>query len=150
MWAFRISPFNSTVVRLKLLAYAVYRPAQPDFNSTVVRLKLFSIRADPQDIPEFQFHCGAIKTFWTARKPHPDRRFQFHCGAIKTGVGLEDLVYEGDVRFQFHCGAIKTLQEREVVTLVKYFNSTVVRLKLRGVSKSVPPSKKISIPLWCD
>ena len=108
-----------SICRLKLTTTVVY------FNSTMVRLKVLTTIAGSTALAGFQFHYGTIKRFWFARWPLAVRLFQFHYGTIKRKWRLQPK------------------------RLICYFNSTMVRLKVRCVIL-IWQIKVISIPLWYD
>ena len=56
-------------------------------------------------------------------------KFQFHYGTIKSRLVAEAFIPND--KFQFHYGTIKSLKRLRQPTKQSYFNSTMVRLKVR-------------------
>jgi len=55
-------------------------------------------------------------------------KFQFHYGSVKSRIAGKRL-YEMSI-FQFHYGSVKSgLKSNQMTSLVRNFNSTMVRLK---------------------
>ena len=76
-------------------------------------------------VSEFQFHYGTIK------------RIPFVANTFLVKI------------FQFHYGTIKSLIRKSEKMALRYFNSTMVRLKGLRLKRSCSRTC-ISIPLWYD
>ena len=114
-----------TIKRTKALVHTI--TIYVYFNSTMVRLKV-RYRQDAHSVLSFQFHYGTIKSFALVYACSFAASFQFHYGTIKR---IKKWNKELDQKeFQFHYGTIKSFCLVNVVTLVEYFNSTMVRLKV--------------------
>ncbi len=119
----------------------------------------------------FQSHCGAIGTGRTSPKTSRHPSFQSHCGAI--GTSPRHLSAGTLFAFQSHCGAIGTGLAAcrgtdhhppfnptvvrlghpgldAVEQLLVPFNPTVVRLGPGWQAGRPSPTRRLSIPLWCD
>ena len=81
----RYDPFQFHCGTIKTPQYqSVSFSIGSNFNSTVVRLKLLAARKLLPTPKRFQFHCGTIKTAHFALLLLCEELFQFHCGTIKT------------------------------------------------------------------
>ena len=107
-------------------------------------------------LPKFQFHYGTIKSKREDLSLYPLHyinstmvrlkdnqnadcikqaiQFQFHYGTIKSLDAKENLF--GYSRFQFHYGTIKSSLVHCRLIRLRYFNSTMVRLKVSCSSAS--------------
>ena len=98
-----------------------------NFNSTMVRLKGTGQHAAHYR-HAFQFHYGTIKRkarcYWCSI----NSKFQFHYGTIKRRKSAEEAAKAAI--FQFHYGTIKRKMTPTFKKCEKYFNSTMVRLKV--------------------
>ncbi len=70
-----------------------------------------------------------LKGLGLPKKYFLDKLFQFHNGSIKSG-GSQNLDQTLAI-FQFHNGSIKSMNDYEDFAPSLYFNSTMVRLKVR-------------------
>ena len=97
---------NSTMVRLKETPERPLRFFHTYFNSTMVRLKAATTQVITERFMDFNSTMVRLK-----------------------GVDVRGVFHTGN-EFQFHYGTIKSFCLVNVVTLVEYFNSTMVRLKV--------------------
>ena len=123
------------------------------------------------DISIFQFHYGTIKSSKHRVNNTGIYLFQFHYGTIKRMLGVLQGIQS--MVFQFHYGTIKRIDRLQSNGVCgKHFNSTMVRLKDKGITRCVVLHQHfnstmvrlkvlkitgirlmegfISIPLWYD
>ena len=144
----KINYFNSTIVRLKLdslvkqntiFEFQFYNSsiktklhsrklfAKHHFNSTIVRLKPNGLGIMFSYVLLFQFYNSSIKTDTFPGNIKDLTAFQFYNSSIKTFcLPFFALPF---LRFQFYNSSIKTFCSKHKNFLLKYFNSTIVRLK---------------------
>ncbi len=138
------------MVRLKVGCHDRSVAEWDDFNSYMVRLKVLHLMTDKYDT-KFQFLYGAIKSKLPLIPLIFSTRFQFLYGAIKSFVevwkGINTTSFQflyGAIKreeresgakkvylFQFLYGAIKRSIFAVVCESIYYFNSYMVRLKVR-------------------
>jgi len=119
------------------------------FNPTVVQLRRNYPIFIVVPYKHFQSHCSAIATErWTAVGVCKNC-FQSHCGAIATA---EHNPLGEHIAFTFNPTVVRL--RHVIATCAKLvrraFNPTVVRLRLDPGDSRNPPSRRLSIPLWCD
>ena len=143
------SYFNSTMVRLKV-RYRQDAHSVLSFQFHYGTIKSIGRTFHFRFIVVFQFHYGTIKRLITVTRtpesyyfnstmvrlkvyfcvPRAGMRMDFNSTMVRLkGVDVRGVFHTGN-EFQFHYGTIKSFCLVNVVTLVEYFNSTMVRLKV--------------------
>ena len=82
------------------------RGTEKGFNSTLVRLKVIAEVATQLLTHGFQFHTGSIKSQDLNIGGLTHIEFQFHTGSIKRDEGTYVCIVLN--KFQFHTGSIKS------------------------------------------